>query len=304
VLVDAWEKVAEVKPRTVTETRYVAKALESFLGHSDAGRITRDDMQRWRDAMKDKGLTNNAWNNRLSMLRQVFERGVADKLIPANPADNVLRLRKSRPQQQRLPYSDDEAARILTAARGETRPALRWAHWVMAFTGMRVGEVLQLTGGDIRQDGKVWYIAVHEDDEGKSVKTGQRRNVPIHSALIREGFLGYAQTILPDAPLFPDKKLDRHGLRGGRGWNAVGRWVRKVVGITDAQKAPNHSWRHRLEDELRTAEVPEYVRDAITGHARKTTGRQYGVRGEALRRLSEGLERVPAPAGLRLLATS
>ena len=78
----------------------------------------------------------------------------------------------------------------------------------------------------------------------------------------------------------------------------TGKWVRETVGIDDPRKAPNHAFGHRMEDEMRAAEVPEDVRDAIVGHARKTTGAVYGVRGEALRRLSRYLEKVPVPAGL------
>ena len=98
--------------------------------------------------------------------------------------------------------------------------------------------------------------------------------------------------------MFHDKGLDRFGNRGGRAWNVIGKWVRQRAGITDPEKAPDHSWRHRVEDELRAAEVPEDVRDAITGHARKTVGRQYGVRGEALARLHRALSLIPVPPGV------
>jgi integrase len=184
-----------------------------------------------------------------------------------------LRLKKSR-QTSPLPYTDAEATRILLAARMETKPSLRWAHWIMAFTGMRAGEVLQLLGRDVRQEGDIWCFDINEADPTKSVKTGQRRHVPIHEALIREGFVDYAQTIHPDAPMFPGKGLDRFGNRGGRAWNVIGNWARTRAGITDPKKAPDHSWRHRVEDELRAQEVPEDVRDAITGHARTATGSQ------------------------------
>ncbi len=295
-LFDAWKATAVVKPRTVAETDYVVKALVAFVGHDDAAKITRDDLARWRDGMKADGGSNNTWNNRLSMLRQVLEYAVSEGKIKANPAEG-LRLRKSR-QQSPHPYTDDDATRILLAARLETRPSLRWSHWIMAFTGMRAGEVLQLLGGDVRREGDIWCIDVNESSEGKSVKTGQRRIVPIHPALVREGFVAFAQTIATDAPLFPDKKVDRHGNRGGRAWQVVGRWVRETVGITDPAKAPDHSWRHRMEDELRAVEVPEDARDAVMGHTRKTTGRQYGVRGEALTRLHRFLSLVPVPPGV------
>jgi integrase len=152
-LFDAWRTVATVKPRTITETDYIVKMLERFLGHDDATKINRADLARWRDAMKAGGRTNNGWNNRLSLLRQVLRHGVDERKLSADPTDG-LRLKKSR-NQSPLPYSDDDAARILLAARQETRPSLRWAHWVMAFTGIRAGEVLQLLGADVRQEGGI-----------------------------------------------------------------------------------------------------------------------------------------------------
>ena len=277
-LLEGWKAVAVVKPRTVAEAEYAIKDLAKALGHDDAARVRREDLIRWRDQIKADGATNNTWNNRLSLVRQVLLHGMADGSLKMDPTEG-LRLRKSR-QISPPPYTDDEATRILLAARRETKPSLRWAHWVMAFTGMRAGEVLQLLGRDVRQEGDIWLIDVNEGDLTKSVKTGQRRHVPVHPALIREGFVAYAQTVGPDAPVFPDKKLDRFGNRGGRAWNVIGTWVRQKAGITDPAKAPDHSWRHRVEDELRAAEISEDVRDAITGHARRTMGRQYGIRGK------------------------
>ena len=297
----AWRAVAVVKPRTVAETEYAIEALIDHLGHDDAAKVTKTDLIGWRDSMKAAGKNNNTWNNRHSLVSQVFARAVADERLPTNPADG-LRLPKATPTQ-RLPYSDDDAVRILSAARSEARPTRRWAHWIMAFTGMRVAEVLQLAVSDIRRDGEIHYFMVEDNsDEGKSVKTGERRHVPIHAALVAEGLLDYAATLPAQGPLFPDKRADRDGFRGTRGWQVVGRWVHDVVGITDPRKAPNHSWRHRVEDELRAAGVDESLRDAILGHARKTTGRHYGVRGESLRSLADAVRRIPVPAGLSTLA--
>jgi integrase len=295
-LFEAWKTVAAVKPRTVAETEYVVKALAKFVGHDDAAAITPDDMSRWRTETKAAGASNNTWNNRLSAIGQVLRQAVRDRKLSSDPTTGQ-RLRKER-QTSPLPYSDEDAVRLLTAARMETRPSLRWAHWIMAFTGARAGEVLQLLGRDVAQEGGIWFIDINEDGEGKSVKTATRRRVPIHPALIAEGLIRYAQTIKPDAPLFPDKLPDKFGNRGGRAWNVIGAWARRQGGITDPRKAPDHSWRHRVEDELRAAEVAEEVRDAILGHARKTMGRQYGVRGEALARLQRGVSSIPFPPGL------
>lgn len=304
-LFEDWKAVAAVKPRTAAEIGYTIQGLAAFLGHKDARKIKREDLLAWRAAIKADGLSNNTWNHRLSHIRRVFSVAVDAARVAENPADSQLGLKKAKPASW-LPYSDEEAVKILAASRLERRTSLRWAHWVMAFSGMRVAEVLQLTAGDIRRDRDtgIMFIAINEDMAGKSVKTSQSRNVPIHPALIDEGFLKLTENLDADEPLFPDKKADIHGNRGGRSWQVTGRWVRETVGITDPRKAPDHSWRHRMEDELRAVEAPEDVRDALLGHARRTMGRTYGVRGEALRRLHAALSKVPNPMadGSRSLA--
>jgi len=299
---EAWSRVTTTAPRTVHETKGILKQLATFLGHDTATRVTKADLIRWRDALKAEGKTNNTWNNRLSLIGQVFKRAVADDRLASDPTIG-LRLEKSK-GKPRYPYTDEETVAILQAARKETKPALRWAHWVMALSGMRVGEVLQLTGDDVAKDPKsgVWFMAVkHDPENGKAAKNSLPRNIPLHPSLIEEGFLAYALAVKErqgNAPLFPDKKPDRYGRLGGRAWNLVGKWVRDTVGITDTEKAPNHSWRHRMEDELRAAEVDESVRDAIIGHARKSVGAKYGVQGEALSRLHRDLSKVKLPKGL------
>jgi integrase len=295
----AWSAVTATNSRTVQDTRGVLKQLATFLGHDDAIQLGKADVIRWRDHAKGNGISNNTWNNRVASLTQVFERAVADDLLPSNPFVKT-RLPKA-PNEARRPYTDAEAVRILQAARREVRPSLRWSHWVMAFTGMRVAEVLQLTGSDIQTDQLtgVSFIRIATDVKaGKSVKTGVTRHVPLHPSLIEEGFLDFARAIAPSEALFADKKPDKFGRLGGRAWNVVGVWVRETVGITDPQTAPNHSWRHRMEDELRTVEVYEADRDAIVGHARKTTGAKYGIKGEALSRLHRELSKVRPPRGL------
>jgi integrase len=297
-----WKLATNTKARTVHETRGMLHQLEEFLGHSDTARVAKQDLINWREKLRKEGLSPNTWNNKLSLIGQPFKRAVKDGALSVDPTEG-LRLEKAKSKSW-LPYDDGDAVAILSAARKETKSSLRWSHWVMAFTGARVGEVLQLTADDIQKDDKsgIWFMAIREEAaRGKSVKNSQPRNVPIHPALEKEGFLAYVQSVqkdTPQGPLFPDKKADRYGNRGGRAWNVVGDWVRKTVGILDDSKAPNHSWRHRFEDQLRDEEVVESDRDAIVGHARKTTGRIYGLKGESLKRLHRELSRVKLPKGL------
>jgi hypothetical protein len=89
--------------------------------------------------------------------------------------------------------------------------------------------------------------------------------VPLHPALIAEGFLRYVQG-LSAGPLFPNVRPDKFGSRGGTATKSYGRWVRKTVRITDKTKDPAHAWRHRFEDQARRAGVPQNVTDGLMGH--------------------------------------
>ena len=156
-----YERHAAIKPRTLAEVRYAIEGLIGFLGHGNATRIQRADLVRWRNDMMTQGRNANTFNNRLSLVGQVLAWGVREELLSSNVALQSLRLPKA-PTKARAPYTDAQAARILAAARLEVRPSLRWAHWIMAFSGVRAGEVLQLTGEDISSDAGVWYFNVHE----------------------------------------------------------------------------------------------------------------------------------------------
>ena len=161
---DAWKAGATVKPRVAGDTRGIIDLFARFLGHDDAALVTTEDFRRWRQTSLSVGLNNNTWNNRLSMVRQVFDFAVIDRMLPSNPACQSLRL-KPKKNESPLPYSDEQAAQILSASREQDRPSRRWAHWIMAFTGMRVAEVLQLSVSDLREDGG---ILVHLRQRGRA----------------------------------------------------------------------------------------------------------------------------------------
>jgi integrase len=297
----AWTVTVGVKPRTITETGYAMELLADFLGHKDASRVTKEDVRQWRDASKAAGLANNTWNNRLSFISQVFAPAINDRRLTENPADRTLRLKKNG-QACWSPYTDEEACLILEAARLETTPTKRWVHWVMAFSGMRVAEVLQLTRNDVHQVGDVWFMNISKDEAGNRAKTRLRRNVPVHSALIEEGWIAYVATIVSGSLFF--KTPDRQVHRNGRSYNVVGRWVRDTVAIDRPGTAPTHSWRQRVDDTLRAAEVPADARDAIMGHTRKATKTSYGRCEEALARLHRDLSKLRVPMGLVIPAPS
>ena len=114
-------------------------------------------------------------------------------------------------------------------------------------------------------------------------------------ALLAEGLLEYVADLPKDGPLFPKVTPDRFGKRGGNGTKTLGRWVREKVGITDKRKAPNHSWRHRFEDQCRKVGVSREIRFAIQGHSVGAVGDTYGSEGYPLKVLAAAIEKLPNP---------
>lgn len=64
----------------------------------------------------------------------------------ANPAVGVTVRQSETAGTRKLPYSDQEVARLLALADQETLTYRRWLPWLMAPSGARVGELAQLWG--------------------------------------------------------------------------------------------------------------------------------------------------------------
>ena len=63
----------------------------------------------------------------------------------------------------------------------------------MLYSGTRPAEIAQLAVADVREQHGKWIMHVTEEGDGdKSVKTaGSMRVVPVHSELIKLGFIDY-----------------------------------------------------------------------------------------------------------------
>jgi hypothetical protein len=90
--------------------------------------------------------------------------------------------------------------------------------------------------------------------------------VPLHPALVAEGFCATCTDYLRCRRFSPIYAPDKFGALKGTATKKHGRWVRNTVGITDRAKDPAHAWRHRFEDQARRAGVPQNVTDALLGH--------------------------------------
>jgi len=297
-LFEALAKERRYPPKTHYSWQRILRKLTTHVGHDDAAKITDADIIAWKDALVSSGLGPKTIENHLTIIKTFFRWAAKNKRIPANPAADVDYLAKRDPTTHRLSYSDDDARRILEAARLEREPHKRWVPWLSAFTGARCDELCGAMTEDVGvEDGvNVIRIDVANREAGGSVKNvASIRSIPLHPALLAEGFLNYVDSLPRGGPLFPDLTPDRFGRRGGNGSKTIGRWIRRRVGISDPRKAPNHSWRHRFADECRKAGISRELRFAIEGHAGGQVGDTYGSEGHPLRILAEAIRKLPNP---------
>ncbi len=290
-LVETWKATARPAAKTLYDWPRKVAAFTAFLGHEDAAKVARDDVIRWRDAMLAEGLApKTIADNRLAPLKAIMGSGVERGRLTVNPFEKVRVTAKANQRESKRAFRDSEVRTILTAASLEKRPLFRWVPWLCALTGARLSEVCQLRGKDVWQEEGVW--AVHFSPEAGRLKNQQsERTVPIHSALIAQGFLAFV-TDQGEGPLFRGVKPDRFGNRGGNGAKLLGRWVRSL-GVDDPRIQPNHGWRHWLKARCGEAGVPDRVSDAITGHAPRTEGARYGTgEGMSLAAMAAQLEKV------------
>lgn len=172
-------------------------------------------------------------DSRLVPVRAVLGWGANNRKLPQNVAERVAIDVKSKPSERRRGYTDEEAALLLRDARLQKSAHRRWVPWLCAYTGARVSEICQLRVEDVRKVEEIWSLHITAD-AGSVKNAASERLVPLHSAILNEGFLDFVQH-RKSGPLFSELKPDRFGNRGGNGTKVLGRWVRDlgVVGRTD-----------------------------------------------------------------------
>lgn len=290
ILADWWKEAQATGRKLSTYESYshTVDSVVAFLGHDDAARVTPEDVVGFKDhrlacvsPRTGKPISaKTVKDSDLAALKTLFGWAVTNRRLPRNPAEGITiklgKRRRTRPPH----FTDEEAKALLEAAdahqQGRENPktfaAKRWVPWLCAYTGSRVGEMVQLRKQDVKKQGDLWVI--HITPEAGTVKTDEARDVVMHEHLVEKGFPAFAQSS-PDEYLFITPK---------RGSSIRGPWrsrkndliehARETV--KDPRVAPNHGWRHRFKTVGMEAGVDHRVLDAIQGQSARTVAETYG----------------------------
>lgn len=289
-LVEEWWKEAERTGRSQSTHEGYARVfanLSRFLKHDDATRVSEADIIGFKDwrlsqtsAKTGKPISaRTVKDSDLSALRSVFQWAVDNRKLLSNPATGI---RIAKPRSRKLRdkhFTHEEAGAILKASlETERRPkeplqqwaTRRWVPWVCAYSGARVGEIIQLRRSDLLKLEGHWVIRI--TPEAVTVKDDEARYVPLHPHLIELGFPEFV-TSCPDGPLFMWTGMGRPAWRTSK--NRLTKFVREHV--TDPLVQPNHAWRYTFKTLGLQAGIEGRVLDDICGHEKRTVGERYSI---------------------------
>ncbi|MGY3328904.1 integrase [Mesorhizobium sp. USDA 4775] len=267
--------------------RDLAKFVKSS-GHRNAQDVTSVDVRKWRDELIGEGLAPSKINGKaLAALSAVLTHAVREFSLPANVASDI-RDRRDGPAPGKKGYDIEEATAILGATfNGSSKDisaphkrALFWVPWICAYTGLRVTEITQLRGVDVRADGDIPYLLI--TPEAGSTKSGRAWMTAVHPHLVELGLLDMFKEV-GERPAFyvpyPDgtdltkltgkRRSEEAGVR-------VGNWTTEELGIPAPGGKPNHAWRHLFTTLSRVHGMDKQARDYMLGSGAEDAREGYG----------------------------
>lgn len=169
-----------------------------------------------------------------------------------------------------------------------------WVPLITLFSGMRLEEICQLQTDDIHKEGRIAYFDLNDRPPRQLKNKNAVRTVPIHSELIRLGFLRYVDTFgkRPHA-LFPQLKPGGADNKFGHTFSKWFTRYRQQIGVY-RKNLDFHSLRHTATTLMHQAGIDTMVIDHLTGHATVGQTGRY-TKGSALDQLADAVETIRPP---------
>jgi len=276
--------LATLKPSTLPKTYTIKKtaieALVAFLGpKAKVHTITRSDLARWYQDMREKGASTPTLTNKQSYIGGkggFFEWAMASGHYPRgdNPASShVSYSQREKRARKKLGFKAYDRAQIQALFAPEALAKLsesaRWASLLGLYTGARASEVGQLLVKDVFEEDGIPCIRISDEGEHQKVKTEvSLRTVPIHPELLKMGFLDWVDVKREggETRLFPAAKATAVNGQGNWITKAFSRHLAEVGKSWEPAKRGFHSLRKTFIQELQGAGVASELRAQIVGH--------------------------------------
>lgn len=310
-----YERWLKSKKRTRSSESYCLLAVDScikVIGNLHIDQLTRAHGDTYRSWLHTQDLSSKTARMRLVWVKTLLRYAHKElELIPRQPWEG-LDIQVSKEQTRRA-WRDEELQQLFgqqlftkyDTPKGckSGSDAAYWIPLIGLYTGARIGELAQLRADDIFVVDGTPMLRITDSGAGQRLKSdASKRDIPIHSELVRLGLLEYAQAIKAAGyeRLWPilNANPERPGLY-------ISNWFgefRREAGLTE--KYPDfHSFRHLIRTRMSKAKIPEKVQDVITGHETQGSIGTKVYQGIDLEDRIEAIEAVSFPSFLHLPKT-
>ncbi|MQG91682.1 site-specific integrase [Pseudomonas sp. MN1F] len=254
------ERQGNVTDSTLDTIGSNCRVLSGLLGDLDLRTHTRADMV----ALKEKvveGRKPLTINKLLGHLSTVMDWAVNNGFLERS-FDKGLKIERGA-ESTRKPITREQVATLMDHANG--LPVDDWKRWALSLgvlTGLRIGELYQLTQEDVRQVDGITVIDINKDENtGKSVKTPfSVRLVPLVDGAYGFSLAAFLEWVKGNqGRLFKQKE---HYFN-----KPLNDALREPLGLKAGGDQSFHSLRHSISGLMKAAVTPEAIMQAVTGHS-------------------------------------
>jgi integrase len=264
--IDNWQRDMDKRVKASTSQGYkdMVKAVKAATKDCPLPDFSHEDAKKLLHKLKDKRTAATA-NMHFRAFRRALQSAVQAQTITFNPANGVPPLPETD-STERLPFTMGEIQAMIADHRtsGEWRGAIL----IAAHTGLRLGDVVRLASNHVHDSRIILRPA-------KTERSRKTLTVPL-TAQVKAWIAG------KDGPFFPSLSAAKKG--------ALSTQFRRIMdnaGITQPTTEHKttktfHSLRHTFTSWLANAEVPQDVRQKLTGHSDAGIHALYSHHDEAL----------------------
>jgi integrase len=233
--------------------------------------ITSADAMNYRDALLIQGRSYKSNKEYLAAVFQFFKWCKLMNYCNHNPFESVTvgQKPKSKANQGRNRWTASELKRLIRSTPfNDSTADFKWVTLMMLYGGLRPSEACQLLSSDIKQVDGVDCISVDDSSAGQRVKNiNAKRYVPIHKALLEQGFMAFVtQRKSTHTQLFDYKPV---GINEDWSKNYCKQLAKlqNEIGMQANKRPTAYGLRHTFIDEMKQLDISEHIVAQIVGHA-------------------------------------
>ncbi len=244
------------KPSTQQFEKKREKVISKHLGSYSLASLSAEHIANYRDKRLGEGRSADTVRLELAMLSHLYTVAIKEwgMGLVVNPVSNVRKPRPAKGRDRRL--IGDEEHRLLAACEACSNPMLAWIVKIALYTGMRHGEIVNLTRDQVNLQKRTLYLT--------DTKNGTSRTVPLSNkalVVIKEAMNNPIRPIDTDLLFFGEPGRD--GKRRPYVTSKIWTEVRKRAGIEGLRF---HDLRHEATSRFVEAGLSDLEVASITGH--------------------------------------